>query len=294
MTAVGDDRLGDRRQQADGVGADPRSLDRRERVQADDPLGVGDAEDHERDGAVSTWRAATAKAGSRACADIAGTIRPPAGTVRAGHASRRHAQDPSCRFATRLVPARRGRHRRRCVRPPPAGRPFPEALNPGARDATRPAAASARRARAASRPRSTVTARSSAATACPRPWTPRPSPLARRAGGSGRLGRDPRQPVRGRVPEELRRPGGDLHVPRGRRRRWSSRRARRPSICSRIRSGPSGNPVRPGRLTAADRQVPSDGRRARCPSTRGRQPAGARNRLSGRDRFRRPRARMTA
>ena len=82
------------------------------------------------------------------------------------------------------------------------------------------------------------------------PWMPRSSRRPRRAGGPPPTGTRSSPPVRRRVPEELRRPGGDLHLPRGRRSRWSSRPARRRSIPQQepFRTV-AGDPVRRRRLT---------------------------------------------
>ena len=170
-----DDRLGDRRQQADGVGADPRSLDRRERVQAGDPLGAGDGEDHERDGAGLDLAGGDGEGGLEERAQTS-PERYARRRNRPGRSTRPDAMPRSaCSFATRLallVVAAIALGA--CGLLPPGARA--RGAQPGPRDATRPAAESARRARAASGRRSAVTARSSAATACRRPWTPRPSP----------------------------------------------------------------------------------------------------------------------
>ena len=101
---------------------------RRERVEADDALGAGDPEDHERDRAGLDLAGGEARsAGSKACAHRRNDT-PAAGTARGRRASRRHAHDrprrrpgsPRARRGRRpLVPA--------ALLPPGA---VPEALNP--------------------------------------------------------------------------------------------------------------------------------------------------------------------
>ena len=218
--------------------ADPWSLDRRERIQAGDPLGAGNGEDHERDGADLDLAGGDGEGVIEGVLGHPQNDTPAAGTAGAGHASRRHAHDP------------------RAPSPPGSSLPFVAAIALGACSLLPPGAVPE-----ALNP--VLVTYEASGGECPqgpcgfRAAIHRDGTVVRSDGMAQRVddqtlaqlteqvaGADwdaiLASAVRGRVPEELRRPGGDLHVQRRRRNRSSSRRARWPSIRSRTRSGSLG------------------------------------------------------